>query len=1099
MFFIRKAVLLFILLSICSLVHSQSYLPQVVPLTPNVAELNKYGEYNVSALTGRPDISIPLYTVEIGDIKVPISLSYFASGIKVSQLATWVGLGWSLNAGGVISRTVRGLPDNTQSEGWIDDPTTYDDFISPTSYDFLRGYADLFKDPAPDFFSYNMNGQSGRFIYRKSKHAFEAVPYDQKKIEWRNYHSTSQNDFFVMDGQGNQYIFGRVQLYTYTESPIGVPRPLSRYAQAWYLTEIISSNRKDTVRFEYNQSGGSWRLEDGFNVNPEWSVTKKYEHVYSSKNGGTYYDDGIFQQSSFCSTTEPILSQISFRTGKVVFHARTGRRDFPGPRLDSIIVYNFNNAGNANKLCKYNFSYSYFSTQSPYNQYDYRLKLTSLLRESTIPGTDGQKYEFAYNENVKLPSTSSTAQDFWGFYNGRDDGFLPNVPPSNPELFQWFNNSPVGVADRSASDGYVEAGILKRVIYPTGGFTNFVYESNKYKSQFPANEKYYIFPTKSVTAKSKKVAYSESYEFEWTSAMYQNLGTIDYFFSPHTDPGPFSVEDMQQIVVTDLTSGSLFFSKSHTENFSTSLSGSISTYFTPGHRYRVTLTVRDEPSLTTYVGVSIYGTRITQQSLIKLGGGLRIKEIINYDSQSNVVKREKYSYKSNEGDGIGFHLRSDEDFNKPYYYRRQVLVNAGCLAAGGSHCQCLWDRKTSIVYTGEGHVPQITTQGAEIIYSAVVKEEYGKNDEINGKVEYSAPFAPNVHSNSIYNPTVPGGREYIDNIISINVKPSEKIYSFDKNSQSFILLKEKSNRYSFFNNSSEWARNVYRDVFYPDNCTSGGNQASINDFTSMGYQISFGAYRLTKSTEIDYSGSSLNPVVTEDSLYYDNPKHLLATRQVHWTSDGTTVKTISKFPQDFTGNEYGTQALRDAYINDQLIESATSVDGVEVMRKATGFKKEGNCIVPDYAEESVRGSSTEVKVNFLKYDDRGKLLEVARPSGPKTCYVWGYSGTCPIAKIENIEYDVLKSLIGTSDILSWREKLNPGIAELTVFFSRLRSLLPQGAFLTTYTYDPLVGMTSQTDNKGQTTYYDYDGFQRLWRIRDQQGKIVKEYKYHYKQ
>ena len=80
-------------------------LPQITPPSPNAASLGQYGDIPVSYYTGVPNISIPLYTINSGEIKLPISLSYHSSGIKVTQEASWVGLGWALNAGGVITRS----------------------------------------------------------------------------------------------------------------------------------------------------------------------------------------------------------------------------------------------------------------------------------------------------------------------------------------------------------------------------------------------------------------------------------------------------------------------------------------------------------------------------------------------------------------------------------------------------------------------------------------------------------------------------------------------------------------------------------------------------------------------------------------------------------------------------------------------------------------------------------------------------------------------------------------------------------------------------------------------------------------------------------
>ena len=78
---------------------------------PQAASLSKYAEYPVSYYNGLATISLPIYTIEYADISVPISLNYHGGGIKVSEEASWVGLGWTLNAGGVISHDIKGGDD----------------------------------------------------------------------------------------------------------------------------------------------------------------------------------------------------------------------------------------------------------------------------------------------------------------------------------------------------------------------------------------------------------------------------------------------------------------------------------------------------------------------------------------------------------------------------------------------------------------------------------------------------------------------------------------------------------------------------------------------------------------------------------------------------------------------------------------------------------------------------------------------------------------------------------------------------------------------------------------------------------------------------
>ena len=86
-------------------------IPQVIPPGPSAAALGNYGLVPVNMHTGNTDVSIPLYEFKTKNLSVPISLSYNSSAIHVDEAATWVGMHWSLNAGGIITRIVRDQPD----------------------------------------------------------------------------------------------------------------------------------------------------------------------------------------------------------------------------------------------------------------------------------------------------------------------------------------------------------------------------------------------------------------------------------------------------------------------------------------------------------------------------------------------------------------------------------------------------------------------------------------------------------------------------------------------------------------------------------------------------------------------------------------------------------------------------------------------------------------------------------------------------------------------------------------------------------------------------------------------------------------------------
>ena len=108
-----------------------SFLPSYNPPSPEAASLGRYAEHEVGYFTGTPSISIPLYEINTGRIKVPITLSYHAGGIKVADIPSRVGMGWTLNAGGAVTKTVKGHRDDVD---YNDNGTRYYGFFNLPSY-----------------------------------------------------------------------------------------------------------------------------------------------------------------------------------------------------------------------------------------------------------------------------------------------------------------------------------------------------------------------------------------------------------------------------------------------------------------------------------------------------------------------------------------------------------------------------------------------------------------------------------------------------------------------------------------------------------------------------------------------------------------------------------------------------------------------------------------------------------------------------------------------------------------------------------------------------------------------------------------------------
>ena len=135
----KQLIILLILMANNFLLVSQNSsadfkMPDIIPVSPESKGMGKFGDVPVGTYTGTPDISIPIYTIKAGKLSLPITLSYHATGIEVTQEATWVGLGWNLIAGGCISYIPVGGNDQSMSEI---SPETFQNIVNYASHDLI--------------------------------------------------------------------------------------------------------------------------------------------------------------------------------------------------------------------------------------------------------------------------------------------------------------------------------------------------------------------------------------------------------------------------------------------------------------------------------------------------------------------------------------------------------------------------------------------------------------------------------------------------------------------------------------------------------------------------------------------------------------------------------------------------------------------------------------------------------------------------------------------------------------------------------------------------------------------------------------------------
>lgn len=467
--------------------------------SPNVAELAKYSAIPVNFNTGTPNIEIPLYTIQCGNITLPISLNYHASGITVDQIATWVGLGWSLNAGGVITKTVLDKADDTngivvmKSSEWAE----YAE-LCPFNYlsiSSLDSHCD--SRTMPNLYSYNFSGHVGKFFdYKYKAHDLNGslnVKFD-----------LSRSRPSATDLKGFRYMFNDMETattcsfistYNYPSLYTSVEESTGDYPQSssYYLSKIVSPSGKDSITFNYNS------VMEHFKPMPTGLLSRKINGDW-----GDYWSDlgerthAYTSYETHCHTKKN--SEIIASNGlRIVFTANTIRQDtvnftttvsYP-KALSKIEVFDTNN----NLLKKWTFEYEYFvspnrlSHNEPANK---RLKLKALKEYGNNESTP-RVYRFTYYGEIygepELPFIGSfVGRDFLGYCN-QDAVF------SNNSIKQSFSNATFSDKlaghypadslgyfaygrDLNTNNAYVYAYSLKEITYPTGGKRKFVYEAH---------------------------------------------------------------------------------------------------------------------------------------------------------------------------------------------------------------------------------------------------------------------------------------------------------------------------------------------------------------------------------------------------------------------------------------------------------------------------------------------------------------------------------------------------------------------------------------------------------------------------------------------
>jgi hypothetical protein len=1125
----------------CNLVLAQSpsskiEIPSVI--SPQAYEFTKYGDIPVSKYTGVANIKIPIYNIKAAGLDLPIAISYHSNGLKVAEEASNIGLGWSLIAGGSIVQVVNNLDDYgsygspipafehpsffnipggvSDCQSKIINYESDDDGIEPT---VLAG----FKDSEPDIFKFNFLDYTGSFLYDGSIGQFVSLENKNLKIQSDYQFGVTQNThpsyFHITVPEGHTFHFAlrtTTRIDFVNNSVAGNPSngsPMELVGQATsrlYELLLIQTNKGEKINFEYEET----------------SVLKNYPSISQTSTWNSFdefNDSGplasqYFPQSQtklnlvITSQKNSYIKKIKTDMATIEFVNLQDRIDLAGAmRLKTILIKD-----NFNSVVKtFEFTHDYFNGHTNGTTIDNYLPNQNLINKTieekskrlkllTLKENNFPSFNFIYS-NILLPLKTSLAYDLWGYYN---------------------NSLSSTLATRTAADELsLSAGLLKKIIYPSKGSSEFTYERNQIDDPNVNPE----FVTTNGTLNFFDNNYNNSYvnngsnfvhltssQSGWllvpeggaTVKLYKSLNVngvcssnpsnLTYYPSPswqivsYNSSAKNMVETQGWSAIPNFVSNPSYKvqdeigrinvgeNKFKVWSWETKVLKPGVYYFSVGldNSCGPQNTVGNEAHAFISMEYSITKRIITSQAY---GAGLRIKSITNYDENSIKVFERNFKYFLPK-------LMSKPVFEYNSTFKSVYLFTIGGCSPSGSNCCTILYQPQGVsrnLSTNSYFAPSTNASGKFVGYGRVEEYYINFNNPLLGNGYQSTTFqnqADLVEVNNVNLPLIRNNREnglvLVDSIFNQNndlIKVIQNTYE-DRQLNCFWGLK------------SFWKETNVALML-------GCSITTIDKYSIGFYPIKRVATYLKSMNEISFSFQSEQ---NSQTVYdYDSYNQLKEEKKID--SEGNTIEIVYSYPYDRASetvpslmieqNQLSSLLNVEKFVNNFLTRSE-KMEFIEI--------KSSNSYIPrkffDISKVSSKYSALENheidRDNQVYADDR--LLQFTTKDGITTSLIYGYSGEYIVAEVVGATYAQAISLVN-QEIL-----FNPITdSQLQFELDKIRTGIPT-ALVTTYSYKPLVGITSLKDSNGIIQFFVYDENNRLLLIKDKDGNIMTNYKYNFK-
>lgn len=982
--------------------------------SPTAASLGKFGEVPVNLYSGVPDITVPLFVVKGRTIDLPIQLKYHAGGIKVQEIGGWAGIGWALEAGGVITRTVRGLVDEKPAGYYYTGQNLFGPTWQTPSATLLSNLKTELVDGEPDQFFFNFNGRSGQFAIGPTSTTAGVVDYrtfPQQKLNITPVIvANAITEWTVTTEDGTRYRFAAVE--TSTDFNITGTMPVYQnhvgeaYNSSWHLTSIASATG-DTIFFSYTPYTARHQLA---------TYTDRNEEIVggacaASSNAVTNEAQTVVQK----------LTTITSAAHTVTFASPTLRTDALSPtgvqqepRLELITVA----TPSGTVIRKFQFGYDYSTG---------RLTLRNVSEQDAL-GVSLPPHTFDYSA-TQLPVISSLSQDHWGYFNGKANTTL--LPPFSSAIAAY------GGGDRTPAAGSVQAGMLTKITYPTGGYSLFTYELNSYGAVGTnVSSIYDDGPEQNQVANSSAGLVSNNFTVGGTQPVIATIYT-------NQSPSGCGQQVFPPCPYTELVVGTTTYRWDDNAVHFVTL---------PVGTYTVSANAQNQGT----AGITVFWhNRIVTSS--KNAGGVRIAEI-------------------RTGDGTG---AANEQVRK-YFYTMQAepTRSSGSIPVEPlyeypySSGSCSWWSRSSQSKMPLGSGPVVGYREVLVQYGAT--GEFGKTRHAFRSYYDSNDIAPTLG-------VWPFSRKS-----DFEWQRGQETAATDLNAAG----QTQRSTTSAYNFAATSATKEFHGISF--NALAMGQYGTTYLYNPFVLTSNWAFLDNEVITTYDQNGA--NSFQTTKTYVYSNPVHGQLMQLTETNSDGTQRITRMRYPADYAagagnaeavaltamqGTTHNHSAVIERWVNQKVGATETTLQAQVTSFKLFGtnqyapyqtFVLSSTAGVTNYVPASTAGGSFTKDTRYLlqetanSYDGNGRITQLTDPRGKITNYLYG--GNTKNAFLTKV--------------------------------TRVKDAGLPTDLVTDLAYDANTGyLTSIKDEGGTFKFFTYDGYGRLRQVKNNGSTAVRAYGYTY--